>query len=639
MTTTESYPAGAPQDATAVRNRPEMVIPEWVRAIRSHSQSRSAHQFLLHFNINDYILDYTTVRPIKEYLVRLLREHFLIVTYSLSSGLAFPGAREEDWHNPQMEQAMQPLLTLREAAANAPQNARPGQSDAREFRDLSARGKASLTQAPADALPAVERAMRQDCRRMCVILEYVEKLAPAGNADREQLVMIETLQRWAIDQEFSESGHLILLVAAERAQVAPCVVGANSGTVDIQVPLPSAEERRAFLNFLYDCPEMKAHPLPPGMTLDRLTGQTVGFSLRDIMNLARTSVARGQAMDSDLITARKKDIIRMESHGLLQVVETRHGLETIGGLAHVKEYLTEQISRVRRFLDLSAIADESQQGRAALKRALSLVPRGVLFAGPPGTGKTILAEALAQGSGLNMVKLQDVRSMWVGESERNLSKVFDLLIALQPVLVFVDEIDQAIGSRSGGGTQGSDVDQRLFGKILEFMGDGANRGRVIWVAATNRPDYLDAAMLRRFDRVIPILPPDEEERAHIIKSMTLRLGVTLAPDTDVQAIARATDGLTGAGIEVITRRAAELAPDIITTDALLQARRDYKPNHDPQTYDLQSLLAMQAANFYSTMPREMPINLRRIMEACQQEQSSAPLEDAIRELQQRHRTL
>lgn len=326
-------------------------------------------------------------------------------------------------------------------------------------------------------------------------------------------------------------------------------------------------------------------------------------------------------IELDDIKRHKRRAINEQSNGLLEVIDTARGFDAIGGMEIVKHYL-RTLSRLmlRNSVD---------------RRYNHLIPRGLILAGPPGTGKTIIAEALALESNINMVKLRNVREGLVGQSERNLTRAFDVIKALSPILVFVDEIDQALGNRGLGQSSDGGTSERIFGQILEFIGDDRNRGNVIWVAATNRPDVLDAALLRRFDRIIPCLLPTPDEQALILEAMphsitTLHYSAALeqmigqrTPEI-MQLLENKRDLIpTGAVIEAIVRRAAECAGDrtvrrtadqptgTIDTSAvelhdLRLAVEDYRSNANATMYDYQSLLAIQACNFYSVMP-ELPL--------------------------------
>lgn len=311
----------------------------------------------------------------------------------------------------------------------------------------------------------------------------------------------------------------------------------------------------------------------------------------------------------DDIKRHKRRAINEQSNGLLEIIDVQRGFDAIGGMAIVKDYLRALSRRI-----LASSVDG---------RYHHLIPRGLILSGPPGTGKTIIAEALALESNLNMVKLRNVREGLVGQSERNLTRAFDVIKALSPILVFVDEIDQAFGNRGLGQSSDGGTSERIFGQILEFLGDDRNRGSVIWIAASNRPDALDAALLRRFDRIIPCLLPTPEEQVLILAALpksiaTLDYDPALAErivgqSPEIIELLAGKRGLipTGAVIEAIVRRAAECAGDRARSSQgdpavgladLRLAIEDYRSNADATMYDYQSLLAIQACNFYSVMP-------------------------------------
>lgn len=177
------------------------------------------------------------------------------------------------------------------------------------------------------------------------------------------------------------------------------------------------------------------------------------------------------------------------------------------------------------------------------------------------THNTFLVSALAREAGVNVVKLNAGRLLgqYVGNSERNLERALACIRSLVPVLVMIDEIEQQFqrGSKSDGG-----VERRLFGRILEEMSgaSGTRRGDVVWFAATNRVDQVDAALRRpgRFDRIVPILPPDERERWAILH--TKLPGINLSPEEGPRVL-QATDGYTGADIDGVIVKAQELSMD------------------------------------------------------------------------------
>jgi transitional endoplasmic reticulum ATPase len=184
-------------------------------------------------------------------------------------------------------------------------------------------------------------------------------------------------------------------------------------------------------------------------------------------------------------------------------------------------------------------------------------PKGILLFGPPGCGKTLLAKAVATESEANFIAVRgpEVLSKWVGESEKAIRKVFQKARQAAPCIIFFDEID-SIAPRRGlyGGESG--VTERLVNQLLTEM-DGIEKLKsVVVIAATNRPDILDPALLRpgRFDRVVYVPPPDKKGRLEIFKVHTRNM--PLAEDVDLEKLAEITEGYTGADIEAVCREAA-----------------------------------------------------------------------------------
>ena len=151
--------------------------------------------------------------------------------------------------------------------------------------------------------------------------------------------------------------------------------------------------------------------------------------------------------------------------------------------------------------DLLLVAENIREGRR------NRVPMGILFTGPMGTGKTFVAEAFAKECGLTTIKLKNFRSKWVGATEGNLERILSVIQAIGQIIVIIDEGDRAFGGGDGDGDGGTC--SRVIGRIKEFMSDTENRGRVLFVLMTNRPDKLDVDIKRagRLDRKIPFLYP------------------------------------------------------------------------------------------------------------------------------------
>ncbi len=221
--------------------------------------------------------------------------------------------------------------------------------------------------------------------------------------------------------------------------------------------------------------------------------------------------------------------------------------EDVAGLDEEKaevEEIVEFLKQPRKFIDLGA-----------------RIPKGVLMVGPPGTGKTLLAKAIAGEAGVPFFSISgsDFVEMFVGVGASRVRDLFDQAKKNTPCLVFIDEID-AVGRKRGAGLGGGhdEREQTLNQLLVEMDGFGVNEGIII-MAATNRPDILDPALLRpgRFDRQIYVGSPDVKGREAILKVHSK--GKRMGPDVDLNEIAKTTQGFTGADLENLLNEAAILA--------------------------------------------------------------------------------
>jgi transitional endoplasmic reticulum ATPase len=221
--------------------------------------------------------------------------------------------------------------------------------------------------------------------------------------------------------------------------------------------------------------------------------------------------------------------------------------DDVGGLADVKQELMEAVEWPLKYQGIFTYADATP-------------PKGILLYGPPGTGKTLLAKAAANESEANFISIKgpELLSKWVGESEKGVREIFRKARQAAPCIIFFDELD-AIAPVRGADFGDSHVTERVISQLLTELDGLEILANVLVIGATNRPDIIDAALLRpgRFDRLLFVPPPDYDSRIKIIEIHVKKK--PLAADFKIEEMAANTDGYTGADIAAVTSAAVMLA--------------------------------------------------------------------------------
>ncbi len=231
-------------------------------------------------------------------------------------------------------------------------------------------------------------------------------------------------------------------------------------------------------------------------------------------------------------------------------------------------------------------------------------PKGVLLHGPPGTGKTRLAKAVANESSAQFFHIAgpEIMGSAYGESERKLRELFEQAAAAAPSIIFIDEIDSIAPKR---GQVTGEAEKRLVAQLLSLMDGIEPRQNLVVIAATNRPEALDEALRRpgRFDREIVVGVPDEQGRLEVLEIHTR--GMPLAPDVDVADLARRTYGFVGADLAALTREAA--------MEAVRRIMPRINPSEDTIPTEILDALSVEGADFENALKRVQPSAMREVM--------------------------
>lgn len=462
--------------------------PEWVRELALGYESGAHGQFILHGNVADRFPLEGRLVGLGRYLdAQLLGGFDLLFVYDPGNGLNLlrGGERFAQWP--------------------AAKEIGPWPRDPRAAVELVSRYlryRANLA-----ALG------RGDSEHVSIIIRGAEQLLPAGRPGDFEIASLASLIRdWASEPPYADLAFASFLVADNLNDLHP-QVAYNPRVARIRVPLPDAAVlRRALAQLRVDHPAAFDAASGDDTAADALSG----VSISALGSLVRIRAHEKKALGpADWVKA-KKQLVEGEASGLIEFIESRRSLDDYHAQEALKVWLRQDIA-LWNASDLRAL------------------PMGYIFCGPVGTGKTYLVECLAGEAGVPVVKLKNFRDRWVGSSEGNLEKIFRLIRALGRCIVFIDEADQTLGKRdSGSGDSG--LSGRIYSMIAQEMSQADNRGRVMWILASSRPDLIEVDLKRpgRIDVKIPLLPTTSvAESAALLNALLKRFDI--APGAEALA--------------------------------------------------------------------------------------------------------
>ena len=349
----------------------------------------------------------------------------------------------------------------------------------------------------------VRRLSGQNVSVACVI-RAAQLVIPSlpGSLNYDLNAMALLVREWASETLLSEHQLATFLITENLNDLHPLIVN-HPPTAHIRIPLPTPDELgKAFQLFQNRYGTALANYAGD---LSKPAAQLAGATLTSIENLLkRKSHAKEPLRDDDLAEL-KKGLVEKDCDGLIEFIEPTRTLEDVHGQQAITDWMRQDVA-LWKANDLDAM------------------PMGYLLCGPVGTGKTYMVECLAGEAGVPVVKFKNFRDKWVGSTEGNLEKIFRLLHALGRCVVFIDEADQALGNRNSG-TDGSGVGGRVYSMMAKEMSNTRNRGKILWILASSRPDMIEVDLKRpgRVDVKIPIFPTTTpEDGFHLIRALCNR---------------------------------------------------------------------------------------------------------------------
>ena len=565
--------------------------------VKKHYDAGSAHQFLLHFNVNDLLYDDVYgYLPAVDYFMEQLNVLGcdLVLGYNTSQGIRLPNVGR--WRN---TQRMLQLMPKEDKEAEKRGERRSINSNV-AFDEVHKDPFLKIDPVPSKELrEKLNNLLGQGRTKIGLVINFLEQLVPNDPslnnvAKNESQLLFNQIQSWASDLNIRRHRHVVLLVTHNVFDIHPTLT-VNPEIPMIEIPFPDYSERVKFIEYLHDISEGSSQmrkTLGNNNEREVLARETIGLNLFGIHDVVQQAESAQQKAGGEPLIRYRRESIKTFSHGVIELGETQRGPADDGWYV------------MRTIRD---IADGMKH------RELRRVPRGMLLLGPPGTSKAYAARVLAGEANMTLVQLRYANQ--VGEVtininengntyERNLNAGLNFIRGIAPTVVFMDEIEQA----SPHTTMNPEDHEQTFPRALvNAMNDTSLHGSVIWVGASQRPDLMPPIFRRYgvFDTKLIMLPPTNGGRMEILRIFCQ--GQT-SGNINFQALVgdSETDGLTWRDLFLIVQRANNIAKregrDTFTEVELRQALNDFIPDYSREMQIFMGLLALREANSRVMVP-------------------------------------
>ncbi|MGP8319863.1 MAG: CDC48 family AAA ATPase [Methanosarcinaceae archaeon] len=396
-----------------------------------------------------------------------------------------------------------------------------------------------------------------------IFIDEIDSIAPKRENVTGEVERRVVAQLLAMLDGMVERGQIVVIGATNRIDaIDPALRRPGRFDREIEIGVPDQNDRNEILQI-----HTRGMPLVEDINLEYLSNNTPGFVGADLLSLVQEAAMRSIRrflpefdLDEDIPHEKLEEIVisAVDFEGALREIEPSAMREVlvdipsvnwtdVGGLDDIKQEIIEAVewplNNPEKFVEMGIKP-----------------PKGILLFGPPGTGKTLVAQAVANESGANFISIKgpQMLSKWVGESEKAIRETFKKARQVSPCIIFFDEIDSIAPMRSATSVDGK-VSERVVNQLLTELDGLETLKDIVVIAATNRPDIIDPALLRsgRFDRLVLVGPPSRKGRVKIFKIHTE--DIPLANDVNIEVLADMTERYVGADIESVCREAVMLA--------------------------------------------------------------------------------
>ena len=560
-----SSPTTTSANASAIPREPAPVLPPWARNVADSYESNAASQFVIYGNINDRMVlpgpPAARFGALPDFLLSVLLAKFdVVLSYDLGNGIRVEKGPETFSKWPHFQESQKDWKAPRPAVETL----------TRYFRYC-----ANLTR------------LNQPAVQVGCIIKNADLLVPAlqGGLDYDLNALASLMRDWSNESLLAGHALATFLLTENLNDLHPLIVN-NPRIARVRIDLPSSDQ-------LLDGFRVMAPSFPISLSemaadLAAVAEQLAGTTLGALESVIKTKEHKKERLGAPDHAKLKKDLVEKDTSGLIEFIETPRTLIDLYGLDRIKAWLRQDIELWK-------------------KNDTAALPKGYLLCGPVGTGKTFLVECLAGEANVPIVKMKNFRDKWVGSSEGNLEKIFRLIHAHGRCYVFIDEADQALGRRDAA-TGDSGVGGRIYSMLAEEMGSSTNRGRVIWVLASSRPDLIEVDLKRpgRVDLKIPLFPTTTpREGFDLLRMLCAKRGLAVAESSFASLESCIPSLLTpGAAEALVMKVYRQVRTSSSSLDNVVQeCLKEYQNPIAPEVMNFQIQLAVSEASALEFVPQ------------------------------------
>ena len=547
--------------------RTASTLPAWLNRIVDLYNSHSCNQFILTGNTHDlFPADGKDLATLPQLIAQsIVPRYNVVLTYDIGNGIRIERGAD-----------------LFSRWQDRPETVSKHSRTAIELITVFLRYAANL---------AAIASVNQPRLKVAVILKDAQLFASNNDADTNALAFL--IREWSREPLLTRHDIVSFILAENSSDLHP-LLRHNSQAAQINVPLPTPADIEQLLVRSAASPALSEikNELP------HASRQLAGSTLHSIVNLLKLREHQREPLHHADLARTKAQLIERECPDLIEILPPRLNLDQVQGQEALKKHLRQNIALWR-------------------EQKIDLIPMGYLLCGPVGTGKTFLVRCLAGEANVPVVVLKNFRDKWYGSTESNLEKIFRTIKAIGECYVFIDEADQSLGRRDSSGSEPA-VSGRIYSMLAQEMSNKENRGRIVWILATSRPDLVEVDLKRpgRIDLKIPLFPTTTpEEGFQLLQTIAKNHGLTLDQSAFTNLRTTIPDLLTPGEVEsLLTELRRETLLNKEPVEAALQRRfTDYIPPIPHETILAQIALAIAECSKPEYVPPRFRQNATRTL--------------------------